>query len=46
MIFLQALPDFLRFEPSEHGSMGLKYVQDNILLERRMLFARYFGAAD
>jgi hypothetical protein len=32
----------MRFEASGHGTMLQKYVQDNVLLESLLPFARYF----
>jgi hypothetical protein len=42
---LHLLQDFVRSELWGHGIMEPKYVQDNILVERRVLFKGYFGTA-
>src|SRR5580693_1349345 len=43
---LRVLCRDMRFEPRAHGTTPPKYVQDNILLEGRMLFERYFGVSE
>src|SRR5580704_15426391 len=42
---LRVVRNFMHFGPCGHGSTGPKYVQDHILVERKMPFEGYFGEA-